>query len=544
MFTWIPFYKELAEALLRFKDDRTPLVEWCHDTLSKVKITQDYRLEKYIGEYYTDIDPLTLFPDIHRGSNDQRRTKLMEHFKTFLSLKCDLPSDYTGVGIISHWNSRNIVSANNYVRNNWNLFEKLLRGEPFATEFDFIVQDPDFLYKRSFPITRVLSWIKPEKYLPLDKKMKEFLRKNGISTYFVMNYNNYINFLEKVKKQMEEGLLPYESFLELQYEANKNDHDSSIMSFTKQNATMKTEYRMPDPIVKTAKKLLDNAGQIILQGAPGCGKTYITTELAVYLCDGQVPASRAALKARYKELEKESRIGFTTFHQSLDYEEFVEGMKPDTENADPSTGSGQVREMRFAVKPGIFKRMCERAGKDNAPHVLIIDEINRANISKVLGELITLIEKTKRVGAEDEFCVTLPYSGEHFGVPQNLYIIGTMNTADRSLGYIDYAIRRRFAFLPLKSEWAVVREFYGDRGELMNRQHELYTRIRNLVKDHLNEDFLLDDVMIGHSYFLAATEEDYKLNLDYKIRPLLEEYLRDGILVEDGTVKDTIKNLR
>lgn len=302
------------------------------------------------------------------------------------------------------------------------------------------------------------------------------------------------------------------------------------------STTMQTEYRMPDPIVKTAKKLLDNAGQIILQGAPGCGKTYITTELAVYLCDGQVPASRAALKARYKELEAEGRIGFTTFHQSLDYEEFVEGMKPDTENADG--------EMRFVVKPGIFKRMCERASKDDAPHVLIIDEINRANISKVLGELITLIEKTKRIGAEDEFCVTLPYSGERFGVPQNLFIIGTMNTADRSLGYIDYAIRRRFAFLPLKSEWAVVREFYGDRGELMNRQHELYTRIRNLVKDHLNEDFLLDDVMIGHSYFLAATEEDYKLNLDYKIRPLLEEYLRDGILVEDGTVKDTIKNLR
>lgn len=297
---------------------------------------------------------------------------------------------------------------------------------------------------------------------------------------------------------------------------------------------MQTEYRMPDPIVKTAKKLLDNAGQIILQGAPGCGKTYITNELAVYLCDGQVPASRAALKARYKELESEGRIGFTTFHQSLDYEEFVEGMKPDTENT----------EMRFVVKPGIFKRMCERASMGDAPHILIIDEINRANISKVLGELITLIEKTKRIGAEDEFCVTLPYSGERFGVPQNLYIIGTMNTADRSLGYIDYAIRRRFAFLPLKSEWAVVRDFYGDRGELMNRQHELYTRIRNLVKDHLNEDFLLDDVMIGHSYFLAATEDDYRLNLDYKIRPLLEEYLRDGILVEDGTVKETIKNLR
>ena len=299
---------------------------------------------------------------------------------------------------------------------------------------------------------------------------------------------------------------------------------------------MHNEYRMPDPLVKTAKKLLDNAGQIILQGAPGCGKTYITTELAVYLCDGQVPASREALKNRYKALQEEGRIAFTTFHQSLDYEEFVEGMKPTTDAPDG--------EMRFAVKPGIFKRICKHAIGEVTPHVLIIDEINRANISKVLGELITLVEKTKRIGAEDEFSVTLPYSGERFGVPQNLYIVGTMNTADRSLGYIDYAVRRRFAFMPLQSEWAVVRDYYHDRGELMNRQHDLYVSIRNLIKDHLNEDFLLNDVMVGHSYFLAANDEDYKLNLDYKIRPLLEEYLRDGILVEDGTVGETIKKLR
>lgn len=689
-FTWVPFYKELAKALLRFKEDRTPLIEWCRNNLSKEKR----------GENYDDIDPLNLFRQVHRFSNLEKRTKYMERLKTFLSLESDLPSDYAGVGILTHWNLVSRVSSPIYVSNNWNLFEKLLGGQPFAAEFDFIIQDTDFCYHRQFPLSRVLSWINPEKYLPLDTKMITFLRKKGITVPSVpnkMTYTDYIKFLEKIKNHIEKGSVPYNNFLEILEAANSVNEDISDSSVTpivnntsetrdywiwregtnafnkshicvefpitkterttfqidnditlaanslrfgrgiktgdiivvadsshvnkknqyelygwgiivsdafrvkdsylirsvdwkkkcedpiitsfvnlelnllqkltdeqaesiksllgielreqiafnaKSTSTMPTEYRMPDPIVKTAKKLLDNAGQIILQGAPGCGKTYITTELAVYLCDGQVPASRAALKARYKELEAEGRIGFTTFHQSLDYEEFVEGMKPDTENTDPSTGSGQASEMRFVVKPGIFKRMCERASMGDAPHVLIIDEINRANISKVLGELITLIEKTKRIGAEDEFCVTLPYSGERFGVPQNLYIIGTMNTADRSLGYIDYAIRRRFAFLPLKSEWAVVREFYGDRGELMNRQHELYTRIRNLVKDHLNEDFLLDDVMIGHSYFLAAKEEDYKLNLDYKIRPLLEEYLRDGILVEDGTVKDTIKNLR
>lgn len=383
-----------------------------------------------------------------------------------------------------------------------------------------------------------------------------------------------------------------------------------------------------------AAKLLENSGQIILQGAPGCGKTYITTELAVYLCDGEVPFTREELKKRYKELQKEGRVEFTTFHQSLDYEEFVEGLKPDTDSLND-------KEMRFVVKSGIFKRICQAAsatttsnlkeaynsfaedvvnyddiykinmpngsmfgvtingkgnlslytGKDfklngtltyeniekffygadlgywkcyfkgiidvlkkdhklaaenkdaNKPYVLVIDEINRANVSKVLGELITLLEKNKRLGGEDEFTVTLPYSGENFGVPDNLYIIGTMNTADRSLGYIDYAVRRRFAFMTIEAKSDVIREFYNGNGELMKKELLLFTSVSDLIKDNLNPDFDLNDIMVGHSYFLAKSDDDFELNLEYKIRPLLEEYLRDGIIVDNGEIKASIANL-
>lgn len=383
-----------------------------------------------------------------------------------------------------------------------------------------------------------------------------------------------------------------------------------------------------------AAKLLENSGQIILQGAPGCGKTYITTELAVYLCDGEVPSTREELKKRYKELQKEGRVEFTTFHQSLDYEEFVEGLKPDTDSLND-------KEMRFVVKSGIFKRICQTAsatttsnlkeaynsfaedvvnyddiykinmpngsmfgvtingkgnlslytGKDfklngtltyeniekffygadlgywkcyfkgiidvlkkdyklaaenkdaNKPYVLVIDEINRANVSKVLGELITLLEKNKRLGGEDEFTVTLPYSGENFGVPDNLYIIGTMNTADRSLGYIDYAVRRRFAFMTIEAKSDVIREFYNGNGELMKKELLLFTSVSDLIKDNLNPDFDLNNIMVGHSYFLAKSDDDFELNLEYKIRPLLEEYLRDGIIVDNGEIKASIANL-
>lgn len=292
---------------------------------------------------------------------------------------------------------------------------------------------------------------------------------------------------------------------------------------------------MVSNFVKDAKRLLDNAGQIILQGAPGCGKTYVTTELAVYLCNGDLPDTRTELKDEYRRLQKEGRIGFTTFHQSLDYEEFVEGLKPVT--------AGANGEMAFKVVPGIFRRMCRNASDNPKNHVLIIDEINRANISKVLGELITLLEKSKRIGNDDEFKVTLPYSGDEFGVPDNLYIVGTMNTADRSLGYIDYAIRRRFAFMTLESDPFVINEFYHDKGELRNRQYALYNEVKGIIKNNLSDDFELKDVMIGHSYFLAPTDEDYRMNLEYKIRPLLNEYLRDGIIVERGGVKDAIENL-
>lgn len=293
--------------------------------------------------------------------------------------------------------------------------------------------------------------------------------------------------------------------------------------------------------IKRAAQLLENSGQIVLQGAPGCGKTYITTELAVYLCDGSVPSTREQLKKRYKELQAEGRISFTTFHQSLDYEEFVEGLKPDTDSLND-------KDMRFVVKPGIFKRICMAASaadgnNTNKPYVLIIDEINRANVSKVLGELITLLEKSKRLGGDDEFTVTLPYSGEMFGVPDNLYIISTMNTADRSLGYIDYAVRRRFAFMTLESQSDVIRDYYHNEGELMEKEISLFTSVRDLIKDNLNSDFDLKDIMIGHSYFLAKSGDEYKLNLEYKIRPLLEEYLRDGIIVDNGEIRTAIANI-
>lgn len=295
-------------------------------------------------------------------------------------------------------------------------------------------------------------------------------------------------------------------------------------------------------------KLLKESKNLILTGAPGTGKTYITTALAVVLCAPErFVDDHAELKKIYKELQKEGRIGFTTFHQSMDYEDFVEGLKPDTSGrVNGSSGSENSKgEMRFVVKKGLLRQMCDRAEDNpNENHLLIIDEINRANISKVLGELITLLEPSKRLGAEDEFTVILPYSGETFGVPSNLFIIGTMNTADRSLGYIDYAIRRRFAFRPLIADSMAILDYYGGECEMYLRERDLMTKVRTIIQAHHSQDFDVNDIMVGHSYFMAKDDETFRFNLNYKIKPLMMEYLRDGILVEKGTeVIDAIKGL-
>lgn len=177
----------------------------------------------------------------------------------------------------------------------------------------------------------------------------------------------------------------------------------------------------------------------ILYGAPGTGKTYATAEYAVAIIENRdiKDEDREELMKRYRELQKEGKITFTTFHQSYGYEDFIQGLRPETKDG----------VMEFKPVDGVFKRIADKALNDNnSNYVIIIDEINRANMSKVLGELITLIEEDKRWGEINELSVTLP-SGEVFVVPNNLYIIGTMNTADKSISIIDVALRRRFEFI-------------------------------------------------------------------------------------------------
>jgi hypothetical protein len=215
---------------------------------------------------------------------------------------------------------------------------------------------------------------------------------------------------------------------------------------------------------------------------------------------------------------KVERYDFTTFHQSFSYEDFVEGIKPIMPAEDATE---EVPDsLSYEVRPGIFKKMVQRALADpKNNYALFIDEINRGNVASIFGELITLIEEDKRQGADHELTATLPYSQTKFVVPKNLYIIGAMNTADRSVEALDTALRRRFTFIAVPPEPETLPsadEVEGLNVDLRKMLQTINARIQKLLdKDHC----------IGHSYFLGVSSfEDLQEVFVTKILPLLEEY--------------------
>lgn len=213
------------------------------------------------------------------------------------------------------------------------------------------------------------------------------------------------------------------------------------------------------------------------------------------------------------EDEKIERYEFLTFHQSYAYEDFIEGIKPKLADS----------EVAYEIEEGVFQKLCNRARNDlRNNYAIFIDEINRGNVSSVFGELITLIEEDKREGEANEIKVTLPYSKKHFSVPRNLYIIGTMNTADRSVEALDTALRRRFSFVEMnpKPEMLSLDEF-----KCADINLEV---ILSKINDRL-EKLLDKDYCIGHSYFMTIKNkqeplEELKLIFQNKILPLLQEY--------------------
>ena len=279
----------------------------------------------------------------------------------------------------------------------------------------------------------------------------------------------------------------------------------------------------------------------ILYGPPGTGKTFNVINEALAIVDSEFDATsntedeRRKVVAKFNQYKAEGRISFITFHQSYSYEDFVLGIMPDVNN----------QHLKFNRKEGIFYRIVEKAknDKEKLPYVLVIDEINRANISRVFGELITLIEVDKRLGAVNELTVELPNepvekdptTGEekvkNFGVPSNLYLLGTMNTADKSIAALDIALRRRFTFKALYPDKSKVKdEKLAKLMEVLNKQ------IDN--NDKNGKYYRGADFTIGHSYFMNKTIKNCSEIFNNSVIPLLMEYYMNDIEMVQGILKE------
>ena len=276
----------------------------------------------------------------------------------------------------------------------------------------------------------------------------------------------------------------------------------------------------------------------ILYGPPGTGKTYHAVARALAIIDGEsVHGRREGDIERFHELRFNpdtctGQIAMVTFHQNFAYEDFIEGIRPVLDDG----GSGQIR---YELHDGIFKRIAEAAKEEKGKRfVLIIDEINRGNIAKIFGELITLIEDSRRLDEDDETKVTLPYSKDPFGVPNNLYLIGTMNTADRSIQLLDTALRRRFDFvemMPESDHKDISTDVEGvDCQKMLKAMNERITAL--LDREH----------QIGHTYLLGVdTMKELSYAFQNKIFPLLQEYFFDdwskirAVLGQNHFVRDS-----
>ena len=286
----------------------------------------------------------------------------------------------------------------------------------------------------------------------------------------------------------------YDFILDIVREANPISVEETIEEYTKDDFLK--EVFMTEKRYENLVAVLQNKKNIILQGAPGVGKTFAARRLAWSMMGEK----------------DDNRIEFVQFHQNYSYEDFMMGYKP--------------VEDGFELKYGVFYRFCQKAANQpDKDFFFIIDEINRGNMSKIFGELLMLIERDYR-GTK----ATLAYNGLSFAVPKNLYIIGMMNTADRSLAMIDYALRRRFSFFEVEPGFDSD-GFINYQNALNNETlNELIEKVKELNKEIARDKSLGKGFCIGHSYFCGrdvCSDEWLHSIVDYDILPMLSEYWFD-----------------
>ena len=547
-FAWVSFYQELADAVLTFRHNREGLL----DSLWQVAATSG--LERYFQYLRTDqrhdgsrgpigdVDPFTIFGPFNRGITDSARARIAEAYRTVFEITAAAPTSFAGIPVVNNLNSwfirwENERSANE-VDSLWDLAEAAVAYAASGTEEtrESLVAAFDAATRGN---TRKLSmglyWIRPEAFTSYDQVNVRFLTDNypelaeTLALRAKIDGEQFLANTEHMRAWIDEGNTPFASIPELSAAAWRYanaEHDpaseptdappsplpeSALLEgdIYTLDSLLEDACFLPRPELDAIQERLLTKKNLILQGPPGTGKTWLARRLAWTICNER----------------GSDRVTVVQFHPSLAYEDFVRGWRP-------------THEGKLDLVDGPFLTLCDQA-REHLDHryVLVVEEINRGNPAQIFGELLTLLEADKR-SPDNAIRLTYPRDDdERFHIPPNLYVIGTMNVADRSLALVDMALRRRFAFAELEPQFGSTwTEHVSGLGYDLETLESFGNRIQTLNKQISEDRALGRQYRIGHSFFTPSiphgatdltTRQWLERVVRTEIKPLLEEYWFD-----------------
>ncbi|GAB3340349.1 McrB family protein [Marilutibacter aestuarii] len=557
-FEWTEFYEAVADKLLAHADDRTPLIEGIHEIASRVPgltYLQDKFPDGTSGPL-RDICPFTTMGTFNRSMTDANRKTIAGELAKLLGVTVPVPPSFEGIPVLNNQRSWFFAYADKRGAGDidalWKVFvaaSKMVDGDQLDTRDAFIraYDEATQVWGVAWNLSTGLYWAHPWEFLTLDSQSRHYINKRlGLNVAISgqqgpCDGRTYLKLLDDLRSRFGEDGYPVHSFPDLSLASwmYKDPVDEPVPAgdiATTAGAEQETEGEVHEafqgaaPIVPYSvediledgcfleraeiDRLLDRLRtkkNLILQGPPGTGKTWLAKRLAFALM-GQ---------------KDDSKVRAVQFHPNLSYEDFVRGWRP--------TGEGKL-----SLADGVFMEAIKAASKEpSSKFVVVIEEINRGNPAQIFGELLTLLEAGKRTPNEAlELCYP-DADGKRrpVHIPENLYVVGTMNIADRSLALVDLALRRRFAFVGLEPrlgqiwrEW-VAKECAVDPGLVA----DIERRIADLNEQIAADARLGKQFRIGHSYVTPAhrleagdTKKWFQQVVETEIGPLLDEYWFDA----------------
>ena len=555
-FEWAEFYQKFADKLLTYRGNRPGLLSKIHEIASNTP-NLDYLTDRDSKQNIiplVDICPFTVFGTFNRRLRDENRKNIMKEFAETFGIKNAIPKKFDGIPVLHPQKSMYFGFQNDRqssdIQNLWNLFQlaiKLADSNGKNHQSQFIKMYDRCLSQKhtGWKLSMGLYWIRPFYFLSLDGNSQEFIEKtigmsiNKSGSNKRCSANDYLDTRDDIIKKFKRDSIEKGLFQKLSYVSRfpkRFKSDNKIKSSgdsEKKSGDLNSPYTVEniatsDCFVKQSKiqEIFDRfltEKNIILQGPPGTGKSWLGRRLAFAVVG----------------FEDNKRVRVIQFHPNYSYEDFVRGWRPDPNK-------------RLTLKDGILIKMIEEAKLNpKSKFVLIIEEINRGSPARIFGDMLTILDPDKRNPSES---IILSYNEsdgtdiERVYIPENLFILGTMNVADRSLALVDYALRRRFSFFDMHPEM-------NDRWlSWVSDEFEIDAKFLKLVRDRINNlnnkitSELGPQFQIGHSFVTPTSIEQlkngandwYRQIVNTKIEPLLREYWYDDSPDKVADVKKSL----